>query len=70
MPRVEPDRCIICTSQTGYVNIKVYSESTHSIDPAKATVEGNFPGVGESTVYFLLCASIPVLQYQQAYRPE
>lgn len=42
-----------------------YSESTHSIEPANATVEGNLPGEGESTVYFLLCGSIPVLCVHQ-----
>lgn len=35
------------------------------MDPANATVEGNFPGEGDNTVYFLLCASIPVLALYQ-----
>ena len=39
-----------------------YAESTHSIDPAIATVLGNLPGLGERTVYFLRCVSIAVLQ--------
>jgi len=42
-----------------------YSESTHSIDPAIATVEGSFPGVGERIVYFLLTGSIAVLRQDQ-----
>jgi len=31
-----------------------YSESTHSMDPASATVDGNLPVEGDRTVYFLL----------------
>lgn len=38
-----------------------HAESTHSIEPAMATLEGNFPGLGESTVYFFLMVSIAVL---------
>lgn len=45
-------------------NLPSYSESTHSMDPAMATVDGNLPGVGESIVYFLLTGSIAVLAIQ------
>jgi hypothetical protein len=50
--------CMLCSALLACLD---YSESTHSIDPASATVDGNLPVEGDKTVYFLLCASIPVL---------
>jgi len=58
-----------CILSTGQGSTFRHSESTHSIDPAMATVEGSLPGLGERTVYFFLCASIPVLDDPSCQRP-
>jgi len=43
------------------LTVLLYAESTHSIEPAMAIVDGSLPGDGESTVYFLRWGSIAVL---------
>jgi hypothetical protein len=52
---------VLCRLQGRFVHQYTYAESTHSIDPAIATVDGSLPGEGESIVYFLFCVSIAVL---------
>jgi len=43
-----------CSTYLSLVSTHRYSESTHSMDPASATVDGNLPVEGDRTVYFLL----------------
>jgi len=47
-----------------------YAESTHSMDPAMATVEGSLPGLGERIVYFLRIVSMAVLPSAPTLEPN